>query len=318
MEDKYVVILGPTATGKTALSIELAKKTDGEIISADSMYIYKRMNIGTAKPREEEMDGVTHHLIDLVNPEDEFSVYDYQIMSQRTIMDIKSRGKLPIVVGGTGLFIRALTEDFSLNNIPQDHRVREKFEQIMNEKGKEHLHGLLKEIDPFAHEKLHPNDYRRVIRALEVHELTGTSIYKLQKKNIAQNDHILYIGLTMDREKMYERINKRVDLMLEAGLVEEVKELLKAGVPQDCNSMKGIGYRQVLEYINGDLEYDKMVEILKRDTRHFAKRQLTWFNGMDNILWIDILEVGLEPAMGKIFTAMQEKGIFPRINKINL
>lgn len=314
MEDKYIVILGPTATGKTALSIELAKKTNGEIISADSMYVYKGMDIGTAKPHEKEQEGVPHHLIDIVNPEDDFSVYDYQVLSQRIIKDIKSRGKLPMVVGGTGLFIRALTEDFSLNNIPQDLNVRNKYEEIMAEKGKDYLHNLLKDKDPFAFDKLHPNDYRRVIRALEVYELTNTSIYTLQQRKNVKNMDILYIGLTMDREKLYHRINKRVEIMLENGLVDEVEGLLDRGVPAKCNSMKGIGYRQVLQYLNGEISYDKMVEILKRDTRNYAKRQLTWFKAMDNVLWMDMLDTPIEEAMEKILTSMQEKNIFPRIN----
>lgn len=312
MEDNYVVILGPTASGKTALSIELAKRAYGEIISADSMYIYKGMNIGTAKPTEEEMQGIPHHLIDIVKPGEEFTVYDYQNQSQKVIKDIKSRGKFPIVVGGTGLYIRALTEDFSLTQIPQDDQIREKYYKLIEEKGKEFVHSLLRERDTFAYTKLHPNDYRRVVRALEVYELTGQSIYSLQSRK-EPNENILYVGLTMDREKLYNRVNQRVDIMLRSGLIEEVQALLNSGVPKNCNALKGIGYQQVIQYLEGEFDYLKMVEILKRDTRHYAKRQLTWFRAMENILWLDLTVDCYESALNKIFIALKEKSIFPRI-----
>lgn len=312
MEDNYVVILGPTASGKTALSIELAKRTNGEIISADSMYIYRGMNIGTAKPSKEEMQGIVHHLIDIVEPTEDFTVYDYQICTQRLIKDIKSKGKLPIVVGGTGLYIRALTEDFSLKQIPQNIDVRNKYYSLIEDKGKEYVHSLLKNKDDFAYNKLHFNDYRRVVRALEVYELTGQSIYSLQNRS-QLSKNILYVGLTMDRAKLYERVNQRVEIMLESGLIEEVKYLLDLGIPKDSNPMKGIGYRQVIQYLDGEIEYAKMVELLKRDTRHYAKRQLTWFRTMENILWIDLTVVEPEEALRKIFSALKEKSIFPRI-----
>ncbi|SES77207.1 tRNA (adenosine(37)-N6)-dimethylallyltransferase MiaA [Anaerobranca gottschalkii] len=308
MEDNYVVILGPTASGKTALSIQLAKQTNDEIISADSMLIYKGMDIGTAKPTKEEMEGIPHHLIDIIEPDEEFSVYDYQILSQKTIREIKERGKLPIVVGGTGLYIRALTEDFTLNQIPQDEAVRKKYYEIMINKGKEYLHSLLKDKDPIAYEKLHPNDYKRVIRALEVYELSGNSIYNLQEKKHT-NNNILYIGLTMDREILYKRVNDRVDIMLKQGLVDEVRALLAKGISKEANSMKGIGYKQVIEYLEGRLDYDKMVEILKRDTRRYAKRQLTWFRGMEGIYWLDITKMKKEDIITKILEKMKEKQI---------
>lgn len=309
MEDNYVVILGPTASGKTALSIQLAKQTNGEIISADSMLIYKGMDIGTAKPTLEEREGIPHHLIDIIEPDEEFSVYDFQILSQKTIKEIKKRGKLPIVVGGTGLYIRALTEDFTLNQIPQDETVRRRYYEIMKSKGKEYLHSLLKDKDPLAYEKLHPNDYKRVIRALEVYELSGKSIYNLQEKKHT-NNNILYIGLTMDRELLYKRVNDRVDVMLKEGLVDEVRALLAKGISKEANSMKGIGYKQVIDYLEGRLDYDKMVEILKRDTRRYAKRQLTWFRGMEGIVWLDITKEKREDIIIKILEMMKEKGIF--------
>lgn len=312
MEENYVVILGPTASGKTALSIELAKRTNGEIVSADSMYIYEGMDIGTAKPTKQEMKGIPHHLIDIVKPGEEFTVYDYQTISQKVIKDIKSRGKFPIVVGGTGLYIRALTEDFSLTQIPQDDQIREKYYKLIEEKGKEFVHLLLRDRDPFAYNKLHHNDYRRVVRALEVHELTGQSIYSLQSRK-EPNENILYIGLSMDREKLYDRVNQRVDIMLKEGLIEEVQSLLKSGVPKNCNAMKGIGYQQVIQYLEGELDYLQMVEILKRDTRHYAKRQLTWFRAMENILWLDLTIDCYETVFNKIFGALKEKSIFPRI-----
>ncbi len=312
MEDNYVVILGPTASGKTAISIELAKRLSGEIISADSMLIYKGMDIGTAKPTEEEKQNIPHHLIDIINPDDEFSVYDYQVISQQKIKEIKKRSNLPIVVGGTGLFIRALTEDFSLNDIPQNNQIRLKYQEIMEEKGKEYLHGLLEKKDPKAFLKLHPNDYRRVIRAHEVFDLSGQSIYHLQQREKKQ-ENILYVGLTMERPKLYERINQRVELMLNSGLVEEVDKLLKKGVSKDSNAMKGIGYRQVLHYLEGTVGYDEMVETLKKDTRRYAKRQLTWFNSMDDVYWIDLTKTTLDSAITKIIDLLQEKEIISRI-----
>ncbi|WP_350345047.1 tRNA (adenosine(37)-N6)-dimethylallyltransferase MiaA [Proteinivorax tanatarense] len=308
MEENYSVILGPTASGKSSLAMDLAKEIDGEIISADSAQVYKYMDIGTAKPTSKEQSQIPHHIIDVIAPNEIFSVYDFQNLSQKVITEIKKRGNYPIVVGGTGLFVRALTEDFSLVEVPEDKEIRFKYQDIGQKKGNYYLHSLLKDKDEYAYKKLHPNDWRRVIRALEVYELTGKSIYQLQQKDEdIENKQINFYGLWMNRQRLYSRINARVDQMINDGLVEEVKTLLKLGFSKESNALKAIGYRQVIMYLDNQVDYNEMVRLIKRDTRRYAKRQLTWFRKMNNITWFDLDQRSITEVKTEILKQLQEK-----------
>lgn len=293
MEDKLdnvIVILGPTASGKTKLSIELAKDIRGEIVSADSMQIYKYMDIGTAKPDEEEKQGIKHYLIDEVTPDSEFSVARFQQLAKNYIDDIIDRSKVPIVSGGTGLYIDSLIYNIEFGDTICDWELREKLKNEALEKGNEYLHNKLKEIDPEAAEKIHMNNVKRVIRAIEVYTYTKKTISMHQKesrRNPPKYNFTIF-GLRMDREKLYERINQRVDLMMEKGLVQEVKKLVEMGYDNSTIAMQGIGYKEILSYLKGEITLDEAIYVLKRDTRHYAKRQLTWFNRMEDVTWIDI------------------------------
>lgn len=293
MEDKLnnvIVILGPTASGKTKLSIELAKDIHGEIVSADSMQVYKYMDVGTAKPDEEEKQGIKHYLIDEITPDREFSVAGFQQLAIKYIDDIINRGKVPIVSGGTGLYIDSLIYNIEFGDTICDWELREKLKNEALEKGNEYLHNKLKEIDPEAAEKIHMNNVKRVIRAIEVYTYSQKPISMHQeesRKNPSKYSFMIF-GLRMDREKLYERINQRVDLMLEKGLVQEVKKLIEMGYDKSTIAMQGIGYKEILSYLRGEITLDEAVYVLKRDTRHYAKRQLTWFNRMKDVTWIDI------------------------------
>ncbi len=293
LEDKLnnvIVILGPTASGKTKLSIELAKDIHGEIVSADSMQVYKYMDVGTAKPDEEEKQGIKHYLIDEITPDREFSVAGFQQLAIKYIDDIINRGKVPIVSGGTGLYIDSLIYNIGFGDTICDWELREKLKNEALEKGNEYLHNKLKEIDPEAAEKIHMNNVKRVIRAIEVYTYTQKPISMHQeesRKNPSKYSFMIF-GLRMDREKLYERINQRVDLMMEKGLVQEVKKLIEMGYDKSIIAMQGIGYKEILSYLRGEITLDEAVYVLKRDTRHYAKRQLTWFNRMKDVSWIDI------------------------------
>jgi len=287
--DNVLVIIGPTASGKTKLAIEIAKRANGEIISADSMQIYKYMDIGTAKPDEEEKEGIKHYLIDEVTPDEEFSVARFKELALKYIDEILSKGKLPIVAGGTGLYINSLIYNLEFSDTICDWELRKKLEQEAKEKGNEYLHNKLKEIDPKAAEKIHMNNVKRVIRAIEVYTYTKKPISVHQeesRKNPPRHNFIL-IGITMDREKLYDRINKRVDLMLEKGLVKEVEKLVEMGYDKSTIAMQGLGYKEILSYLRGERSLDEAVEILKRDTRRYAKRQMTWFRKIENVYWIN-------------------------------
>jgi tRNA dimethylallyltransferase len=288
--DNVIVILGPTASGKTKLSIELAKDIRGEIVSADSMQIYKYMDIGTAKPDEEEKQGIKHYLIDEATPDSEFSVARFQQLAKNYIDDIIDRSKVPIVSGGTGLYIDSLIYNIEFGDTICDWELREKLKNEALEKGNEYLHNKLKEIDPEAAEKIHMNNVKRVIRAIEVYTYTKKTISMHQKesrRNPPKYNFTIF-GLRMDREKLYERINQRVDLMMEKGLVQEVKKLVEMGYDNSTIAMQGIGYKEILSYLKGEITLDEAIYVLKRDTRHYAKRQLTWFNRMEDVTWIDI------------------------------
>lgn len=290
MKKNLVIIAGPTASGKTSLSIEVAKRFNGEIISADSMQVYKYMDVGTAKIKKCEMDGIPHYMLDEVTPDEEFSVALFREKSGKYIDDIVSRGKLPIVVGGTGLYINSLTYVLDFSDGCEDKSYRTYLEKLSNEKGKEYLHSMLKEVDIDSYERLFPNDTKRVIRALEVYKETGKTISQIQKesreKDIEYN--LAYIALTMDRQFLYERINKRVDIMIENGLVNEVKSLLDKGYTRDMTSMQAIGYKEVLDYLDGKLTLNEVIDIVKQSSRRYAKRQLTWFRKDKRVKWFEV------------------------------
>lgn len=283
------ILAGPTAVGKTDISIKLAEKLKGEIISADSMQIYKYMDIGSAKVTRDEMKGIPHHLIDVVEPHETFNVSQYKKMAEKIIKDIDARNKLPMLVGGTGLYINSLIYNYDFTEAQTDEKYRSHLHEIAETKGKEYVHSLLKEVDPESYNRLYPNDLKRVIRALEVFELTGKTISQYNDNNDFLNIpyNVYYFVLTMDREKLYERINKRVDIMIEQGLIDEVTKLKSMGYTADMQSMKGIGYKEILYYLDGKITLDEAIYQIKKGSRNYAKRQLTWFRKDKRVIWID-------------------------------
>lgn len=290
-KQKLLVIIGPTAVGKTKLSIELAKQYNGEIISGDSMQIYRGMDIGTAKIKVEEMEGITHHLIDIKEPDESFSVADFQQLVRAKITEISSRGKLPMIVGGTGLYIQSVIYDYQFSAAGADDAVRLQLEERATAIGNEALHDELTKIDPESAAQIHPNNVRRVIRALEIYQCTGKIMSEYQK---VQQPDLLYdtalIGLMMERDQLYERINTRVELMLKEGLIEEVSRLHKQGL-RDCQSIQAIGYKEIYDYLDGKTTLTDAVELLKQNSRRYAKRQLTWFRNKMEVEWFDMTDV---------------------------
>ena len=284
-----IILSGPTAVGKTALSIKLAKRVNGAIISADSMQVSKYMDIGSAKIMPEEMDGVKHYLIDELNPEDEFNIVVFQQKAKAALKEIYANGQIPIIAGGTGFYIQALLYDIDFDNQDCDEEFRANLEQLAKEQGNEVLHARLQEIDPVSAEKIHANNVKRVIRALEFYHLTGKPISEHneteQQKESPYN--FAYFVLTDERANLYKRIDMRVDIMLKNGLVDEVKKLKDMGYHRDMVSMQGLGYKEILDYLDGKCSLDEAIYILKRETRHFAKRQLTWFRREREVIWID-------------------------------
>ncbi|MBD2869843.1 tRNA (adenosine(37)-N6)-dimethylallyltransferase MiaA [Paenibacillus sp. IB182493] len=286
-----LVLIGPTAVGKTRMSLDIAKAWNAEIISGDSMQVYRGMDIGTAKIAPEEREGIPHHLIDICDPETPFSAADFQAEATRAIAGIAARGKLPFIVGGTGLYVESVCYDYRFADNGSDEVFREEQERYASEHGNEALHARLAAIDPEAAERLHPNDTRRVIRALEVHHLTGLTFSEQQAGQKKESPYELCIvGLTMDRAELYRRIELRIDLMLEQGLVDEVRRLLASERPPNAVAMQGLGYKEIAEYLRGECTLEAAAERLKRDTRRFAKRQLSWFRHMKDIHWIDMRE----------------------------
>ena len=301
-KERLVVLIGPTAVGKTALSLALARRLDAEIISGDSMLFYRGFDIGTAKPMKEELSAVPHHFIDILAPEASFNVMDFQRLAREEIGRIAARGKLPLVVGGTGLYIKSLLEGYVFNETSGDRAYREKIERLAQEKGKAFVHGLLQEADPEAAARLHVNDFRRVVRALEVASLGNEHISEQREAAGGELAYDAYvIGLRRERQALYARIEERVDAMLEAGLAEEVRSLLAEGVPRDCPAMKGIGYREMLAYFAGSMDLPLATAEIKKATRHFAKRQLTWFRKMPYVHWYAASQ-GEELLLEKICT----------------
>ncbi|MBO8162567.1 MAG: tRNA (adenosine(37)-N6)-dimethylallyltransferase MiaA [Brevibacillus sp.] len=290
MQEKQplVVIVGPTAVGKTALSLTLARRLNGEIISGDSMQVYRQMDIGTAKATPEERSVVPHHLIDIIDPDEEYSVAHFQEMATRLIADIHRRGRLPFIVGGTGLYIESVTHRFQFSDAAQDHELRERLKRLAEAEGVEALHRQLALIDPVTAERLHPNDVKRVIRAIEIYELTGQRMSDYQYR-AQQSPYDLYmIGLTMERALLYERINRRVDQMIEDGLVEEVRQLLDRGYDPSLVSMQGLGYKELVPYLYGEIPLQQAIAEIKKRTRRFAKRQLSWFRRIPDVHWFDV------------------------------
>ena len=284
-----IILTGPTSVGKTALSIQLAKTVDGEIISADSMQVYRYMDIGTAKITPEEMQGIPHYLIDALTPDEEFNVVKFQQYAKKYIEDIQSRGKIPILVGGTGFYIQAVLYDIDFTENDINPSYRQELEQTAKEKGAEYLHALLTQVDPKSAGAIHPNNIKRVIRALEYHKLTGEKISDHNTEQRKKNSHYqyCYFVLNKNRAKLYEGINLRVDQMMQNGLLEEVKALAERGYTKDMVSMQGLGYKELLAFLEGEGTLEGAVDLIKKETRHYAKRQITWFKRENEIIWIN-------------------------------
>ena len=285
-----IILTGPTAVGKTDLSIQLAKAIGGEIISADSMQVYRHMDIGSAKVTPEEMDGVPHHLIDVLEPEEEFNVVVFQKLAKEALTGIYERGHIPIIVGGTGFYIQALLYDIDFTENDGDTAIRRELEKLAQTQGAGCLHQMLQEIDPESAAAIHQNNVKRVIRAIEFYRQTGKkiSLHNEQEREKQSPYQFLYYVLDTDRKTLYERIDRRVDLMMEHGLVDEVKHLADMGCTRDMVSMQGLGYKEILDYLSGEISLEEAVYILKRDTRHFAKRQITWFKRERDVRWLEL------------------------------
>ena len=300
-----IILTGPTAVGKTALSIELAKAVNGEMISADSMQVYKLLDIGTAKIKQEEMQGIPHHLIDVLDPTEDFNVFLFQKMAKAALEEIYAKGKIPIVVGGTGFYIQALLYDIAFEETTES-AYRKELEQYASLYGAHALHEQLKTIDPVSYDTIHENNVKRVIRALEFYHDTGYPIsrHNVQERERSSPYQFAYFVLNDDRQKLYDRIELRIDQMLEEGLVEEVRQALAYGCTGDMVSMQGLGYKEIIPYLQGACSLDEAVYILKRDTRHFAKRQLTWFRRERDVIWVDKTQL---PDTGQQLAYMQQQ-----------
>jgi tRNA dimethylallyltransferase len=286
MKKPLLIIVGPTAVGKTELSIYIAKRLNGEIISADSMQIYKKMDIGSAKPTDKERKNIPHYLIDEIDPREFFSVVDFQKRAKKYIDMILQKNKLPIIVGGTGLYVNSIIYQMNFTKAKPNWELRKKLEMESEVYGKEYLYKKLKELDKEAASRIHPNNVKRVIRAIEVIQENGEKIKDFKKALIENPEyHYAMIGLMRDRRELYDRIDRRVDLLIEKGLIDEVRELIKLGLKEDDISMKGLGYKEIIKYLKGEYNLKEAVQILKRDTRHYAKRQITWFKRYDKIKW---------------------------------
>lgn len=287
-----IILTGPTAVGKTALSIELAKAVNGEMISADSMQVYRTLDIGTAKIKPEEMEGITHYLIDVLDPTEDFNVFRFQQLAKEALEKIYAKGKIPIVVGGTGFYIQALLYDIAFEET-EESAYRKELEQYAKKNGAHALHEQLKVIDPVSYQEIHENNVKRVIRALEFYHDTGypISTHNALERKKESPYNFAYFVLNDDRQKLYDRIELRIDQMLKEGLVEEVRSALAYGCTKEMVSMQGLGYKEIIPYLEGRCSLEDAVYILKRDTRHFAKRQLTWFRRERDVIWVDKTEL---------------------------
>ena len=314
MQQKPMIILtGPTAVGKSALSVELAKKINGAVISADSMQVYRHMDIGSAKITPVEMQGVTHYMIDELEPDEEFHVVRFVTMAKEYLKEIYADGKIPIIAGGTGFYIQALLYDIDFTEQQCDETYRRQLEDLAREHGAEYLHGILREVDPASAEAIHANNIKRVIRALEFYHLSGKKISEHNETERQKQSpyNFAYFVLTDERAKLYERIDRRVDAMIEAGLVEEVKKLKSKGCSREMVSMQGLGYKEILAYLDGGCTLEEAVYIIKRETRHFAKRQLTWFKRERDVIWLDKQAFGYDDAaiLKDMISILEEKEI---------
>ena len=301
-KEKLIVIAGPTASGKTALAVELARRLDTEIISGDSMLVYKGLDIGTAKPGKKEMGGIRHHLIDILDAGAGFNVTDFINLAKPVITLLNQQGRIPILAGGTGLYIKLLVEGYQFNETSGDPEYRESLQRLAEEKGREYVFDMLRKVNPDAAERLHINNFRRIIRALEVYHLGGEQISEEKASELAYD--VFAIGLGWERSVLYERINRRVEIMIEQGLYNEVEGLLKNGISDSCQSMKGIGYKELLPAVRREISLDEAADKIKQNTRHFAKRQLTWYRKMPYIRWYDAQAEVDEKLADKIYHDM--------------
>lgn len=314
MEKKPMVILtGPTAVGKTALSIRLAKEINGAVISADSMQVYRHMDIGSAKIRPEEMQGVKHYLIDILEPEEEFHVVRFVEEAKAALEEIYRNGQIPIIAGGTGFYIQALLYDINFDGQDCDADYRRELEQIAEEKGAEYLHQMLEEVDAESAKAIHANNTKRVIRALEFYHVSGKKISEHNKTEHQKESpyNFAYFVLTDERERLYKRIEARVDAMMEEGLLDEVRLLKERGATKEMVSMQGLGYKEILAYLDGEISLERAVYLIKRDTRHFAKRQLTWFRRERDVIWFDKEQYAYQEdaILADMLTILKEKAI---------
>ena len=306
-----IILSGPTAVGKTDTSIELAKRINGEIISADSMQVYRGMDIGTAKITTDEMKGIRHYLVNIIEPQDDFNVYIFKSMAKKAVEEIYSHGNIPIIVGGTGFYIQSVLYDIDFSETDNDFAYRHKLEDELKSKGAEYLFEMLREVDPKSCETIHMNNTKRVIRALEYYHMNHTPISshnEEQRQKSSPYDY-RYFVLTDERDRLYERIDRRVDIMVERGLADEVKRLYDMGIDEKCTSMQGIGYKEMLEYIKGNVSLETAVETIKLNTRHFAKRQLTWFKREPEAELINIKDYGYDKSLIVDYMIKKTEGI---------
>ena len=312
MKKPLIILTGPTAVGKTELSIKLAKAVNGEIISADSMQVYKKMDIGTAKITKKEMEGVPHYLIDVLDPKEDFNVVLFQQLAKEAMECIYAKGKVPIITGGTGFYIQSILYDIDFTKNDGDTSYREQLEQLAKEKGADYLHQMLLEVDEESAKAIHANNVKRVIRALEFFKQTGKQISKHNEEERQKTSPytFVYFVLNHDRQVLYDRINKRVDIMLSNGLLSEVETLYKEGYDNSFVSMQGLGYKEILSYLKGECSLEDAIYILKRDTRHFAKRQITWFKREKDITWVNKNEFSSEEEiLPFMIEKLKERGI---------
>jgi tRNA dimethylallyltransferase len=311
-----VVLTGPTAVGKTALSIELAKKINGAIVSADSMQVYRHMDIGSAKIKPEEMQGIRHYLIDALEPEEEFHVVRFVELAKEALKEIYANGQIPIIVGGTGFYIQALLYDIDFSSQECDAAYRRSLEKLAKEKGAEYLHAKLAEVDPASADAIHANNTKRVIRALEFYHLSGEKIsaHNETERQKVSPYNFAYFVLNDERNRLYARIEARIDEMMDAGLVAEVEELKRRGCHKEMVSMQGLGYKEILAYLDGEISLERAVYLIKRDTRHFAKRQLTWFRREREVIWLDKDKYAYEEPviLSDMLAVLKEHGIWSK------
>ncbi|MBN7772515.1 tRNA (adenosine(37)-N6)-dimethylallyltransferase MiaA [Clostridium aminobutyricum] len=309
MKKEIIIVAGPTAVGKTKYAIEIAKAMNGEIVSCDSMQLYRFMDIGSAKPTTQEQAEVKHYLVDQIDPREPFSAAEYQKRAKAAIVEIFDKGKTPIVSGGTGLYVNSLLYDMNFSAPPVGNAYREKLEKLAEEQGNEAVYNRLKEVDPKAAERIHVNNLKKMIRAIEVAENTESGIKPFEESFVKTNDYnYTLIGLSRDREELYDRINQRVDLLLEMGLIEEISSLLSMGLTEENISMKGIGYKEIIGYLKGEYDLEHAIYLVKRNTRHYAKRQMTWFRRYEDITWFNISNYPSdEDVIEEIITWLREK-----------